>query len=104
MVRRCAVMLVVLVASIANATTYEVGPSKPLANVGDVPWEALSGKKLVVKDHPSDPTKRAIAVLSRDALIDTTAVTPPIAGGRGQLRAMDAPPPVECPAPPTGCP
>src|SRR5262245_2219463 len=34
--------LLVLVATTAHATLYEVGPGKPLANIGDVPWESLA--------------------------------------------------------------
>lgn len=36
-----AVLLAVLVRP-AAATTYDVGPAQPLANVGDVPWESLA--------------------------------------------------------------
>src|SRR5258705_3381149 len=35
-------VLLVLVATAAHATLYEVGPGKPLANIGDVPWESLA--------------------------------------------------------------
>jgi len=34
-------VVLVLVATAAHATLYEVGPGKPLTNVGDVPWESL---------------------------------------------------------------
>lgn len=53
MIRSCTVAMVVLVASIAQATTYEVGPGKPLANVGDVPWEALAaGDTVLIHARP----------------------------------------------------
>jgi len=39
---------IVLAASAAGAATYEVGPGKPLANIGDVPWESLSAGDLVL--------------------------------------------------------
>jgi len=32
----------------ARATTYEVGPGKSLANIGDVPWEALAAGDTVL--------------------------------------------------------
>jgi hypothetical protein len=43
----------------------------------------VSGRKLVVKDNPGDPSKRAVSLQSRDPLIDTTAATgvDPIADG-----------------------
>lgn len=54
MVRGCIVGLVLLLASLAHATTYEVGPGKPLANVGDVPWEALNaGDTVLIYARPT---------------------------------------------------
>src|SRR5436853_650397 len=34
--------MALLAAVRAHATTYDVGPGQPLANIGDVPWEALA--------------------------------------------------------------
>jgi len=46
------------------ATTYEVGPGKPLANVGDVPWESLNAGDTVLIYHRATPYKEKF-VLSR---------------------------------------
>src|SRR5262249_35544192 len=52
--RACAVVMGVWSASIAHATTYEVGPGKPLANIGDVPWEALNaGDTVLIYARPT---------------------------------------------------
>jgi hypothetical protein len=52
---------------------------------------AVSGKQLVVKDHPGDPRRRAITFVSKDAAIDTTATTgiDPVADG-AVLQIYDA--------------
>jgi len=46
------------------ATTYEVGPGKPLASVGDVPWESLNAGDTVLIYHRATPYKEKF-VLSR---------------------------------------
>src|SRR5689334_12521312 len=53
--RRLALAALLLsVAAAAQATTYEVGPGKPLANVGDVPWESLAaGDTVLIYARPT---------------------------------------------------
>ena len=36
-----AVVALLAAAGTAQATLYEVGPDKPYANIGDVPWESI---------------------------------------------------------------
>jgi hypothetical protein len=39
----------------ASATTFEVGPGRPLANVGDVPWESLTAGDTVLIYYRATP-------------------------------------------------
>jgi hypothetical protein len=48
----------------ASALTFEVGPGKPYANVGDVPWESLNAGDTVLIYHRPTPYKEKF-VLSR---------------------------------------
>ena len=41
----------------ASATTFEVGPGRPLANVGDVPWESLTAGDTVLIYYRATPYK-----------------------------------------------
>ena len=51
-------MFVVLVPTCcAEAATYEVGPGKPLLNIGDVPWESLEAGDTVLIHWRSAPYK-----------------------------------------------
>lgn len=58
-----AAMLASLPAS-ARAGTFEVGPGKPYANVGDVPWESLNAGDTVLIYYRATPYKEKF-VLSR---------------------------------------
>ena len=47
------------------ATTYEVGPGKPLANVGDVPWESLDAGDTVLIYYRATPYKEKFVLVPR---------------------------------------
>ncbi len=47
-------LVATLVAAVADATTFEVGPGKPLAAIGDVPWESLAaGDTVLIYARPT---------------------------------------------------
>ena len=49
----------------AVATTYEVGPGKPYANVGDVPWESLNAGDTVLIYYRATPYKEKFVLAAR---------------------------------------
>ncbi|MEW5977353.1 MAG: polysaccharide-degrading enzyme [Acidobacteriota bacterium] len=52
-----ALLLALAVTPPSRAAVYEVGPDKPLANVGDVPWESLVAGDTVLVYHRPTPYK-----------------------------------------------
>jgi len=56
--------VVLLLPAAASTLTFEVGPGKPYANVGDVPWESLNAGDTVLIYHRPTPYKEKF-VLSR---------------------------------------
>ena len=46
------------------ATTYEVGPAKPYANIGDVPWGSLQAGDTVLIHWRSTPYKEKWVILT----------------------------------------
>jgi hypothetical protein len=95
MIRGVVVMTVVLVASLARASTYEVGPGKPLANVGDVPWEALNaGDTVLIYARPTPYREKwvisragtAIAPITVRGIPDANGTLPVISGENATTR------------------
>ncbi len=95
MTRSCIVVMVLLVASAAGATTYEVGPGKPLANVGDVPWEALAaGDTVLIYARPTPYREKwvisragtAVAPITVRGVADASGNLPVISGDGATTR------------------
>ena len=81
-VRQVVVFLFVLCASVAGATTYEVGPGKPLANVGDVPWESLNpGDTVLIYARPTPYREKWVISRAGTAAQPITVHGVPDAGG-----------------------
>src|SRR5262245_27726401 len=91
--------VVLLLASVAGATTYEVGPGKPLANVGDVPWEALNaGDTVLIYARPTPYREKwvisragtALAPITVRGIADAGGNLPVISGDNATTRlALD---------------
>jgi hypothetical protein len=94
MLRRTRLKIAVLVALLATlpadawATTYEVGPGKPLANVGDVPWEALNAGDTVLIHYRAAPYKEKF-VLSRVGTPSQPIVVRGVLGPNGERPVLD---------------
>src|SRR5207249_10062078 len=67
------------------ALTFEVGPGKTLANVGDVPWESLNPGDTVLIYYRATPYKEKF-VLSRQGTSSAPITV------RGVLRTLGVPP------------
>ncbi len=87
--------IVVLVAPLAHATTYEVGPGKPLANVGDVPWESLNaGDTVLIYARPTPYREKwvisragtAVAPITVRGIADASGNLPVISGDNATTR------------------
>jgi len=90
-IRRGAVAIVaaaVLLPAFARATTYEVGPGKPLANVGDVPWELLNAGDTVLIYHRATPYKEKF-VLSRVGTQSAPITVRGVLGPAGERPILD---------------
>jgi hypothetical protein len=72
----------------ANATTYEVGPGKPLANVGDVPWESLNAGDTVLIYYRSTPYKEKF-ILSRVGTQAAPITVRGVLGPNGERPILD---------------
>src|SRR5262245_36421061 len=72
----------------AEATTYEVGPGKPLANVGDVPWESLNAGDTVQIYYRATPYKEKF-VLSRVGTAAQPITVQGVLGPNGERPILD---------------
>lgn len=72
----------------ALAATYEVGPGKPLANIGDVPWESLQPGDTVLIHHRATPYKEKW-VLCRQGTAAAPITVRGVAGPGGALPIID---------------
>ena len=72
----------------AEATTYEVGPGKPLANVGDVPWESLNAGDTVLIYYRTTPYKEKF-VLSRVGTAAAPITVRGVLGPSGERPILD---------------
>lgn len=74
--------------SAALAATYEVGPGKALANIGDVPWESLQPGDTVLIYHRATPYKEKW-VLCRQGTAAAPITVRGVAGPDGALPIID---------------
>lgn len=74
--------------TIHAATTYEVGPAKPYANVGDVPWESLQAGDSVLIHWRSTPYKEKW-VICRQGTADAPITVRGVPGPGGELPIID---------------
>src|SRR5918993_987153 len=72
----------------AAATTYEVGPTKPFANIGDVPWESLQPGDTVLIHWRSTPYKEKW-VICRQGTAEAPITARGVAGPGGELPVID---------------
>src|SRR5687767_1593169 len=70
------------------ATTYEVGPGKPLANVGDVPWESLVAGDTVLIYYRATPYKEKF-VLARVGTQAAPITVRGVLGPNGERPVLD---------------
>lgn len=72
----------------AQGTVYEVGPGKPLASVGAVPWESLQPGDTVLIHWRSTPYKEKF-VLCRQGTQTAPITVRGVAGSGGELPVLD---------------
>jgi parallel beta-helix repeat protein len=72
----------------ARALTYEVGPGKPYAKVGDVPWETLNAGDLVLIHYRATPYREKF-VLSRVGTQSQPIVVRGVLGPNGERPILD---------------
>ena len=72
----------------AMATTYEVGPGKAYANIGDVPWESLQPGDLVLIYYRSTPYKEKW-VICRQGTAAAPIIVRGVPGPAGELPVID---------------
>ena len=72
----------------AEATTYEVGPGKPLASVGAVPWESLAAGDTVLIYYRATPYKEKF-VLSRVGTQAAPITVRGVLGPNGERPVLD---------------
>jgi hypothetical protein len=72
----------------AQATVYEVGPGKPFASVGAVPWESLQPGDTVLIYWRSTPYKEKF-VLCRQGTQSAPITVRGVAGTNGELPVLD---------------
>jgi hypothetical protein len=77
-----------LATSIAQATTYEVGPGKPYANIGDVPWESIQPGDTVLIHWRSTPYKEKW-VICRQGTAAAPIIVRGVPGTGGALPVID---------------
>jgi hypothetical protein len=102
---RMAVLLLVAVvvsATRVGATTYDVGPGQPLANVGDVPWESLMPGDTVQIHWRATPYREkwvisragtAAQPITVRGIPDGSGNLPVISGDGATTRTTTTPPP-----------
>ncbi len=72
----------------AVAVTYEVGPGKPYANIGDVPWESLQPGDTVLIYYRSTPYKEKW-VICRQGTAAAPITVRGVLGPNGELPVID---------------
>jgi hypothetical protein len=72
----------------AVATTYEVGPGKAYANIGDVPWESLQPGDTVLIYYRSTPYKEKW-VICRQGTAAAPIIVRGVPGPAGELPIID---------------
>src|SRR5262245_11913891 len=83
-----AISLHTLAARASQGGLYEVGPGKPYANIGDVPWEALQpGDTVLIYWRPT-PYKEKWVICRQGTALDPIIVRG-IAGPGGELPVID---------------
>jgi hypothetical protein len=82
--------LLLLLPSVARAQsiTYEVGPGKPYANIGDVPWESLQPGATVLIYYRSTPYKEKW-VICRQGTATAPITVRGVPGPSGELPVVD---------------
>jgi hypothetical protein len=75
-------------ARVAAALTFEVGPGKTFANVGDVPWESLNAGDTVLIYYRATPYKEKF-VLSRVGTPSAPITVRGVPGPLGELPVLD---------------
>src|SRR5262249_51781586 len=74
--------------SAAVATTYEVGPGKPYANIGDVPWESLQPGATVLIYYRVTPYKEKWVICRQGTAVAPITVRG-VLGPNGELPVID---------------
>ncbi len=74
--------------SAAAATTYEVGPNRPFANIGDVPWESLVAGDTVRIHYRPEPYAEKW-VICRQGAPDNWIVVQGVPDEHGNLPVID---------------
>jgi hypothetical protein len=82
------VLGVLALAPLVSAATYEVGPGKPLSNVGDVPWESLNAGDTVLIYHRATPYKEKF-VLARVGTQAAPITVRGVLGPNGERPVLD---------------
>jgi hypothetical protein len=83
--------LLLLLASTTHATTYEVGPGKPLANIGDVPWESLAaGDTVLIHARPTPYREKWVISRAGTAMAPITVRGIPDGSGNLPVISGDA--------------
>jgi len=86
--RALAAVLVALAPVAAGATTFDVGPGKQFANVGDVPWESLNAGDIVLIYYRTAPYKEKF-VLSRVGTPSQPITVRGVLGPNGERPVLD---------------
>jgi ribosomal protein L21E len=73
---------------VSAATTFEVGPGKPFANVGDVPWESLTAGDTVLVYYRATPYKEKF-VLSVVGTPSAPVTVRGVLGPNGERPVLD---------------
>ena len=80
--------LLLVAASVASATVYEIGPGKPYTNIGDMPWESLVAGDTVNIYYRATPYKEKIA-LGAVGTQSQPILIHGVAGPGGELPVLD---------------
>jgi hypothetical protein len=81
-------ILALVTARRAQASTYEVGPGKTFASIGDVPWESLQPGDIVLIHWRSTPYKEKW-VICRQGTAAAPITVRGVAGPAGELPVID---------------
>jgi hypothetical protein len=86
--RAATAVAVLLLPAAASALTFEVGPGKPYANVGDVPWESLNAGDTVLIYYRATPYKEKF-VLARVGTALQPITVRGVLGPNGERPVLD---------------